>query len=118
MGVITQLPMLLVMLLICLFMTFLTEFTSNTATTTVMLPILAATATAAGQNPLLYMLPATLAASAAFMLPVATPPNAIVFASGKLSIRDMARAGILLNLVSAPVIALLCWWLGPLVMAQ
>jgi len=110
------LPTLLVMLLICLFMTFLTEFTSNTATTTVMLPILAATAAATGAQPPLFMLPATFAASAAFMLPVATPPNAIVFASGRIRIGHMARAGLLLNLLTAPVIAVLCWWLGPLVL--
>jgi sodium-dependent dicarboxylate transporter 2/3/5 len=110
------LPPYVVMLVICLFMTFLTELTSNTATTTVMLPILAATAAAAGQSAPMYMLPATFAASAAFMLPVATPPNAIVFASGRIRIAQMARAGILLNLLSAPIIALLCWWLGPIML--
>lgn len=107
---------LIVMLVISLFMTFITELTSNTATTTVMLPILAATATAAGHLPILYLLPATLAASAAFMLPVATPPNAIVFGSGRVTIPQMARSGFFLNLLSAPVIVFICYYLGPKVL--
>jgi sodium-dependent dicarboxylate transporter 2/3/5 len=106
------------MLAVALFTTLLTQLTSNTATTTVLLPILAATALAAGASPVLYMLPATFAASAAFMLPVATPPNAIVFASGRITVAQMARAGVLLNLLSVPVIALLCWWLGPHVLGM
>ena len=110
------LPVLVMMIGICLFMTFVTELTSNTSTTTVMLPILAATATATGQNPLLLMLPATFAASAAFMLPVATPPNAIVFGSGRITIPQMVRAGILINIISAPIIALVTWWLGPIML--
>ena len=114
-GFLANLPTLGMMIAVALFMTFITELTSNTATTTVMLPILAATATATGTSAELLMLPATFAASAAFMLPVATPPNAIIFASGRISIPEMARAGFLLNIISAPVIALLCWLLGPLV---
>jgi sodium-dependent dicarboxylate transporter 2/3/5 len=113
-----DLPPYLMILAICLFMTFLTELTSNTATTTALLPILGATALAAGQAPLLYMLPATIAASCAFMLPVATPPNAIVFGSGKVTLPQMARAGVLINLASAPVIAALVYWLGPLVFGE
>jgi sodium-dependent dicarboxylate transporter 2/3/5 len=112
------LPPLAMMLAVALFTTLLTQLTSNTATTTVLLPILAATALAAGASPVLYMLPATFAASAAFMLPVATPPNAIVFASGRITVAQMARAGVLLNLLSVPVIALLCWWLGPRVLGM
>jgi len=108
-------PMLLA---ICLFMTFLTELTSNTATTTAMLPILAATAVAGGQPPLLYMLPAAISASCAFMLPVATPPNAIVFGSGHVTVPQMARAGLLINLTSAPLIAWLVWWLAPKVFGE
>ena len=110
------LPVLPMMIAVCLFMTFLTELTSNTATTTVMLPILAATATATGQAPILLMLPATFAASAAFMLPVATPPNAIVFGSGRITIAQMARAGVVINIVSAPIIALMSYWLGPIML--
>ena len=72
--------------------------TSNTATTEVLLPVLAGAAGAMGVNPLLIMIPATLSASCAFMLPIATPPNAIVFGSGELEMRDMIRAGLILNL--------------------
>jgi sodium-dependent dicarboxylate transporter 2/3/5 len=83
----------------CLMMTFLTEITSNTATTQVMLPILAKVSSAMQVHPLLLMLPATISASCAFMLPVATPPNAIVFGSGKVEMGRMVRTGLILNLV-------------------
>ena len=101
------LPPFFLVIATCLLLTFLTEVTSNTATTEVLLPILAGTATAMGVHPLLLMLPATLSASCAFMLPIATPPNAIVFASGEVEIRDMVRAGLLLNLIGVVVIATL-----------
>jgi len=97
---------LLVIFFICLFMTFLTELTSNTATTEMLLPILAGLSVSTNMNPLLFMLPATLSASMAFMLPVATPPNAIIFGSGRIRIADMARAGLLLNILGAILIAL------------
>ena len=84
---------------LCLAVTFLTEITSNTATTALILPVLAALATSTGTDPLLLMLPATLAASCAFMLPVATAPNAIVVGSGAVDGAVMARAGLWLNLV-------------------
>jgi sodium-dependent dicarboxylate transporter 2/3/5 len=80
-------------------MTFLTELTSNAATTSMLLPILASVAEAIEVDPLLLMIPATLSASFAFMLPVATPPNAIVFASGYIPMRKMAWAGIILNVI-------------------
>lgn len=84
---------------LCLAVTFLTELTSNTATTALILPVLAAVAKATGTDPLLLMVPATLAASCAFMLPVATAPNAIVIGSNALDPGEMARAGLWLNLV-------------------
>jgi sodium-dependent dicarboxylate transporter 2/3/5 len=91
----------------CLLVTFLTELTSNTATTQVMLPVLAGAATDALHiNPLMLMIPATISASCAFMLPVATPPNAIVFGSGQVQMRDMLRSGLMLNLVGVIVISL------------
>ena len=89
----------------CLLITFLTEITSNTATTQVMLPIVASVAGMLEFNPLLLMLPATLSASCAFMLPVATPPNAIVFGSGQVEIGRMVRTGILLNLIGVALVA-------------
>lgn len=87
-------------------MTFLTELTSNTATTQMTLPILAATAVAIGRNPFFLMIPATLSASFAFMMPVATPPNAIIFGTGKVRVAQMAKTGLILNLVGIVVITL------------
>ena len=89
--------------------TFLTEVTSNTATATLLLPILAAAALSAKFDPYLIMVPATISASFAFMLPVATPPNAIVFSSDKLTIRTMALEGLALNLIGVVVVTLICW---------
>ena len=95
------LPLVAVILLICLAITFLTELTSNTATTTMILPIIGAAAVAANYHPLTLMVPATISASFAFMLPVATPPNAIVYSSGWVTIPKMARAGVALNFLGA-----------------
>ena len=97
-------PLWMTVLTICLVATFLTELTSNTATTTMILPILGMAAIAAAVDPLYFMVPATLAASFAFMLPVATPPNAIVFGSGWVSIPKMSKAGLILNLIGAGII--------------
>ena len=99
-------------LAICTLITFLTELTSNTATTQVVLPIIASLSTVVGVNPLLLMVPATIAASCAFMLPVATPPNAIVFGTHRLHVRDMAAVGIRLNLIAIVVITLIVYALG------
>jgi sodium-dependent dicarboxylate transporter 2/3/5 len=103
---------LVLILSIALMMTFLTELTSNTATTQIILPIIASLAISIHINPLLLMLPATLSASMAFMLPVATPPNAIVFGSNKITVMQMAKTGILLNFVGAIVITLMTYYLG------
>jgi sodium-dependent dicarboxylate transporter 2/3/5 len=97
---------------ICFLLTFLTEVTSNTATTEVVLPVLAGTAGAMGVNPLMLMIPATLSASCAFMLPIATPPNAIVFGSGELEMRQMVRAGVLLNFIGVILISLIFYFLS------
>ncbi|MEM8711433.1 MAG: SLC13 family permease, partial [Planctomycetota bacterium] len=91
---------------VALLVSLLTEVTSNTATTAVLLPVMAAAGVAAGVDPRLVMLPATLAASAAFMMPVATPPNAVVFATRKIPVPAMARAGVVLNLVMVVLILL------------
>uniref|UniRef100_A0A8C6RFZ7 Solute carrier family 13 (sodium-dependent dicarboxylate transporter), member 2 n=1 Tax=Nannospalax galili TaxID=1026970 RepID=A0A8C6RFZ7_NANGA len=93
-------------LILCLLIATFTECTSNVATTTLFLPILASMAQAICLHPLYVMLPCTLAASLAFMLPVATPPNAIVFSFGGLKVSDMARAGFLLNIIGVLVITL------------
>ncbi len=92
-------PLPLMLLGIALVITFLTEVTSNTATTQVMLPVLAAVATVAGMDVTMVLLVATLAASCAFMLPVATPPNAIVFATERVTMAEMMKVGIRLNIV-------------------
>lgn len=109
---VSNLPTFALILLVCLMITFLTELTSNTATTEMILPILAAIAVATETHPLILMIPATLSASCAFMMPVATPPNAIVFGSGRLTVGEMARIGIVLNLVGALVIAGIVYFLG------
>ncbi len=110
------LPPFVLVLSICLGITFLTELTSNVATTETILPILAGVSVAVGVHPLVLMVPATLSASCAFMMPVATPPNAIVFGSGRLAVPDMARAGIWINLLGAVVIASAFQLLGPAVL--
>lgn len=94
---------------------FLTEITSNLATTAMILPILAPMALAIGVHPYALMVAATVAASCAFMLPVATPPNAVVFGSGYLRIPDMVRTGIWLNLLSILLIVLAVYFLLPVV---
>lgn len=104
-------PIILI-LIISLLITFLTELTSNTATTEMILPILAGIAISTKINPLLLMLPATLSASMAFMLPVATPPNAIVFATNRITIFQMAKTGLVLNLIGAVIITLMTYWMG------
>jgi len=108
-------PVLAVILCTCLMLTFLTEITSNTATTTMLIPVLAAAAVAMGTHPFLLMIPATISASCAFMLPVATPPNAIVFGSGWVRIPQMARIGIWMNLIGVILVTLLVYTLGLLI---
>lgn len=104
---------LLVIVCIALMLTFLTELTSNLATTSIMLPILgSAVAPALGVNPLLLMIPAAMSASCAFMLPVATPPNAIVFGGGHMTVAQMARAGLLINLMGVVLITLITYFLA------
>jgi sodium-dependent dicarboxylate transporter 2/3/5 len=97
-------PSWLITLAVVALVIFLTELTSNLATTATFVPVLFAVAIALGVPPLLLIIPAGLAASCAFMLPVATPPNAIVFGSGMVSIRQMCRAGFWLNLISIGVV--------------
>lgn len=97
-------PLLIMIMLTCFMLTFLTEVTSNTATSTIFMPILAATALAIGVHPFLLMIPATISASCAFMLPVATPPNAIVFGSGCVTIPQMAKNGVILNFIGIIIV--------------
>ncbi|KAG9485940.1 hypothetical protein GDO78_008826 [Eleutherodactylus coqui] len=101
-----SIPPVAIALVLCLLVATFTECTSNVATTTLFLPILASMAKAININPLYIMLPCTLSASLAFMLPVATPPNAIAFSYGQLKVVDMAKAGFLLNIIGVLVITL------------
>ena len=100
---------LLLLVTICLSVTFLTEITSNTATTALMMPVLAAAGVGAAIDPRLLMVPAAMSASCAFMLPVATGPNAVKFSSGLVPIKAMVREGFGLNLMGAVVITAVCY---------
>lgn len=108
-GVLATLPVWLMILMICLIVTFLTEMTSNTATTSLLMPLLAAASVATGIDPYLLMIPAAMSASCAFMLPVATAPNAVIYGSGQVTVKDMAKAGLALNLAGAVVISIVCF---------
>ena len=110
---VTRLSIIGIIAIVALSVTFLTEITSNTATTTLLMPILAAASLGAGFEPAILMLPAALSASCAFMLPVATAPNAIVFGTGKMTVEQMVREGFTLNLIGVTVItAVVYLWLG------
>jgi len=117
-GQITLLEGVSVILVVVILITavnFLTEITSNLATTAMLLPILAPMALAIDVHPFLLMVAATVAASCAFMLPVATPPNAVVFGSGYLKIPDMVRAGIWMNILSIVLLSLIVYFLLPII---
>lgn len=103
------LPLILIVAIVTATVVFLTELTSNTATAAAFMPIMASVAIGIGQDPLLLAVPAALAASCAFMLPVATPPNAIIYGSGELTIPEMARTGVLLNLACIVLITVMCY---------
>ncbi|BFL78142.1 hypothetical protein SKB0068_09140 [Staphylococcus hominis subsp. novobiosepticus] len=107
---------LVIVIVITIFVLFLTEVTSNTATATMILPILAALSVAVGVHPMLLMVPAAMAANCAYMLPVGTPPNAIIFGSGKLSIKEMAKVGVWVNLISAVIIIVVVYFLMPYIL--
>ena len=103
---------LILILCISFLVTFLTEITSNTATVETLLPILAGLAVSIETNPLLFMLPATIAGSLAFMLPVATPPNAIVFGSKRISVIQMAKTGFFLNIIGIILVSVITYYFG------
>jgi sodium-dependent dicarboxylate transporter 2/3/5 len=106
-------PVFLLLILVITLIVFLTEMTSNTATTAAFLPILGSVAVGLGQEPLLFALPVALAASCAFMLPVATPPNAIIYGSGHLKIPDMVKAGVWLNILFIILTTLMTYYFAP-----
>jgi len=110
-------PLLLIVVLVTAMIIFLTDLTSNIATTATFLPVVGAVAIEAGFDPIMLAAPVTMAASCAFMLPVATPPNAIVFGSGLLTIPRMARAGIVLNLIGIVLVSTVAYYLSPLLVS-
>jgi len=108
------LPLVVIVIVAATLIIFLTELTSNIATTATFLPVVGAVAIEAGYDPIILAVPVTLAASCAFMLPVATPPNAIVFGSGMLTIPRMARAGLALNLIGIVLVSAVAYKLAPM----
>jgi sodium-dependent dicarboxylate transporter 2/3/5 len=109
----TALPGPLLLAVVAAVILLLTELTSNTATAAAFLPVVASLAAATGQDPLRLLAGVALAASGAFMLPVATPPNAIVYGSGLVTIPQMARAGLVMNLLFLVLVTAAAWWLVP-----
>jgi len=108
------LPLILIVVIAATLIIFLTELTSNIATTATFLPVVGAIAIEAGYDPIVLAVPVTLAASCAFMLPVATPPNAIVFGSGLLTVPRMARAGLALNLIGIVLVSTVAYKIAPM----
>lgn len=109
-----NIPLIVLLLILIASVNFLTEITSNLATTAVLLPVLASLANAINVHPYLLLVAATVAASCAFMLPVATPPNAVVFGSGYLEINDMVKKGFWMNLISILILTLIVYFILPI----
>lgn len=107
----SNLPAFLMILTICLVVTYLTEITSNTATATLLMPILAVAAISSGYDPTVFMIPAAMCASCAFMLPVATAPNAIAYGTGEITIQEMVKEGAILSFLVSTFVALMCYFL-------
>lgn len=114
-AIVAALPLPIVVLILAFMVVFLTELTSNVATATAFLPVLGGVAAAANVPPEHLILPVALAASCSFMLPVATAPNAVVYASGAVTMGQMIKAGFRINIVAAPIIAMLASFLAPMV---
>jgi sodium-dependent dicarboxylate transporter 2/3/5 len=112
-SVLQAVPVVVALVIVAFGILMLTELTSNAATATTFLPITGTLALGLGQNPLLFLIPTALAANCSYMMPVGTPPNAIVFGSGRITLAQMARAGFLLNVLLVPIILGALWLLGP-----
>ena len=109
----SDVPLIILIFLLLTSVNFLTEVTSNMATTAMLLPILVSLSVVLDLHPYYLLVSATLAASCAFMLPVATPPNAVVFGSGLLKIEDMFKKGLWLNLISIVILTLIIYYILP-----
>jgi sodium-dependent dicarboxylate transporter 2/3/5 len=112
------LPPLLIAAAVVATVIFLSELASNTSVAAVFLPIVASLAVTLGESPLIFSVCTAVAASTAFMLPVGTPPNALVYASGRVTAREMARAGLALNLLFIVLVTVAAWLLGPVVFGR
>ena len=112
--ILKDLPLIILILCLVTVVNFLTEITSNLATTAMLLPVLATMSSQVNIHPFILMVGATVAASCAFMLPVATPPNAVVFGSNYLKISDMIRVGILMNIISIIIIFMMVYFILPI----
>lgn len=108
---ITHLPHIALILIVCILIVGITEFSSNTAVASTFLPIIASLSKTLGISPIKLMLPATISASLAFMLPISTPPNAIVFSTGRIKIQEMAMVGVSLNLIGIVVVSFYFYFL-------
>ena len=106
------LPLVALIIMVCATVIFVTELSSNVATVSAFGPIFAAVAVGLGISPLLLIIPTAIAASCAFMMPVATPPNAIVFSSGEITIPQMCKAGLFLNIVGIVLVTLLIYFVA------
>ena len=115
MSFFNAIPLLALLCLLVAMVNFLTEITSNLATTAMLLPVLVALAETIGVNPYYLLVGATVAASCAFMLPVATPPNAVVFGSKILKIDDMIKKGFWMNLISIFILTAAVYWVLPII---
>ena len=115
MSFFNTIPLLALLCLLVAMVNFLTEITSNLATTAMLLPVLVALAETIGVNPYYLLVGATVAASCAFMLPVATPPNAVVFGSKILKIDDMIKKGFWMNLISIFILTAAVYWVLPII---
>jgi sodium-dependent dicarboxylate transporter 2/3/5 len=108
-------PTLAIIATLCFSITFISEFTSNTAAANILMPMLAAMAKTSGLDPALLMIPATFSNSLSFMMPVGTPPNAVVYGTGHIRMGHMVRAGFVLNIIGAIIVTLFCWMFLPYV---
>ena len=106
---------IIIVLSVSLLITFLTELTSNVATVETFLPVLAGLAMSLELNPLLFMLPATISASLAFMMPAATPPNAIIFGTKRIKVLEMSKTGFMLNFIGIAIVTLATYYLATFV---
>jgi sodium-dependent dicarboxylate transporter 2/3/5 len=118
-GILGNIPVihpLILLLTVILVISFLTEVASNTAIASLMMPIMAVFGATAGMNPVILMLAAACASSMAFMMPVATPPNAIVYGTGRIAMKSMMKAGLLMNFISALILLFIIGFIVPVVL--